>query len=445
MSRCGYTLPLGRAFVRGRLILVSSIQLARASTGAVGSLYAGRRRYIRAVRTVVDIVALYGRHGLAVRRARGAELEHVHQQAAEAITQLCRRNGAIWVKAAQFFSCRPDVLPPAYIVALQALQNDADGVPFSHIVPVLERAWGSRWRDHFLSFDEQPAATASIAQVHRAVLRDGREVAIKIRLPRVIELFDQDAKVFRLLSLLAAPLFRELDFVQITEQLLEMTSVELDFRNEAENMRRFARIPHPPRIKVAGLIEELSGAAVLVSEWQHGHRLRDYLDQHPDQAADLLTLLFTSYLQQVTRVGIYQADPHPGNFIVNDQGEISILDFGTLGRLTPDEVRNYSRLLYGLMGFEGDVDIGQLFVDAGFVGGNPDTLRDLALYVLSDRMKRNDFGMAMSDLLDKFREHRVRIPDSYIGIARVLITLGGFLMTYNVPFDWTPPERRKQI
>lgn len=425
--------------------MVSSIQLARTGTGAVSSLLTGRRRYARALRTGLDILALYGRHGLALHRARPDQLEQVHQRAAAAVTDLCRRNGAIWIKAAQFFSCRPDVLPPAYIIALQALQNDATPVSFDKVAPVLERAWGSRWRDRFREFNEVPAATASIAQVHRATLMDGREVAVKIRLPKVAELFEQDARVFRLLALLLAPMFRELDFVQITEQLLEMTSVELDFRNEAENMRRFSRIPHPPRIKVAALVEELSGANVLVSEWQHGHRLRDYLDDHPEKAADLLSLLFASYLQQVTRVGIYQADPHPGNFIVNDQGEISILDFGTLGRLTPDEVRNYSRLLYGMMGYEGNVDIGQLFVDAGFVGGNPDTLRELALYVLSDRMKRNDFGLAMSDLLEKFRENRVRIPDSYIGIARVLITLGGFLMTYNVPFDWTPPERRKAV
>lgn len=406
------------------------------------SLVVGRRRYLRAVRTALEIIALYSRHVTAIRKAPAQELEQVHQRAAEAVAELCRRNGAIWVKAAQFFSCRPDVLPPAYIVALQALQNDARAVSFRQIETVLERAWGMQWREHFSEFSEVPAATASIAQVHRATLKDGREVAVKVRLPRVVELFQQDSRVFRLLAMLMAPLFRELDLHQITEQLLEMTSVELDFRNEAENLRRFARIPHPPRIRVPGLVESLSGAEVLVSEWQHGERLRDHLDAHPEDAEDLLTLLFTSYLQQVTRVGIYQADPHPGNFIVNADKQISILDYGTLGRLTPTEVRNYSKLLYGLMGFAGDVDFGQLFVDAGFVGGNPDTLRELAQYVLSDRMQRNEFGLAMSDLLEKFREHRVRIPDSYIGIARVLITLGGFLMTYNVPFDWTPPERR---
>jgi ubiquinone biosynthesis protein len=113
--------------------------------------------------------------------------------------------------------------------------------------------------------------------------------------------------------------------------------------------------------------------------------------------------------------------------------------------LTPQEVSRYSKLLYGLMGFTPDIDIGQLFVDAGFVGGKAETLRDLALYVLSDRMHGDNVATAMEEIIEKFRENHVRIPDTYIGIARVLITLGGLLMHYKVPFDWTPPERRTSL
>ena len=110
--------------------------------------------------------------------------------------------------------------------------------------------------------------------------------------------------------------------------------------------------------------------------------------------------------------------------------------------LTADEVRRYSRLLYGLMGFEGPVDIGELFVQAGFKGGSPETLKELALYVLTDRLNEQGPIGAMGELMSRFREERISIPDSYIGISRVLITLGGFLMSYQVPFDWTPPEQR---
>lgn len=129
--------------------------------------------------------------------------------------------------------------------------------------------------------------------------------------------------------------------------------------------------------------------------------------------------------------------------MVNDQGQVVILDFGAIGVLAPDEVRRYSRLLYGLMGFEGDVDIGELFVQAGFKGGSPETLKELALFVLTDKVNQQGPVAAMGELMQRFREERISIPDSYIGISRVLITLGGFLMSYQVPFDWTPPEQRQ--
>src|SRR5690606_25352181 len=146
---------------------------------------------------------------------------------------------------------------------------------------------------------------------------------------------------------------------------------------------------------------------VMITGWVHGHRLREYLDVHPDEASRLLGALFASYLQQVTRFGIYQADPHPGNFIVNDAGEITILDFGAIGRLTPEEVRHYSHLLYGLMGFAGEVDVGELFARAGYVGGNPATLLDLSMYVLSGRLSSQHPLEDMQELMEKFREEKV--------------------------------------
>lgn len=385
-----------------------------------------------------QLAALYAAGTLGDKKAS-------HRRGAEVLSSLCRRNGGFWVKAAQFFSCRPDVLPGEYIEAFQQLQNDAQPVPFAAISRVLSRAWGRDWRDQFVWVQEQPTAVASIAQVHRARLKDGQEVAIKVRLPKVKRLFEQDARVFRALSVLAAPRFQEFDLRQAIEQLLAMTAIELDFRNEAANMQRFARQQHHPRIRIPELLPSLSNERILVTSWEGETRLRDYLDENRDKAADLLGVLLTSYLQQVTRFGVYQADPHPGNFLVNEDGQVVILDFGAIGILTPDEVRRYSRLLYGLMGFEGKVDIGELFVQAGFKGGSPETLKALALYVLTDQLRHQGPVAAMGDLMERFREERISIPDSYIGISRVLITLGGFLMNYDVPFDWTPPEQRKAV
>lgn len=402
----------------------------------LGSMAAGRTRYLRAMAAVSQLAAVYAAGSRSPR-------SESHRRGARILAALCRRNGGFWVKAAQFFSCRPDVLPREYIEAFQQLQNDAQPVRFSAVAKVFSRAWGADWRDRFEWVQETPVAVASIAQVHRARLKDGQEVAIKVRLPKVRKLFEQDARVFRAVAAVASPRFREFDLRQAIEQLLSMTAIELDFRNEAANMLRFSRQPHHPRIRIPELVKPLCGERILVTSWEGDTRLRDYLDNHQDQAADLLGVLLTSYLQQVTRFGIYQADPHPGNFLVNKAGQVVILDFGAIGMLTPDEVRRYSRLLYGLMGFEGQVDIGELFVQAGFRGGSPETLKTLALYVLTDQMRQQGPVAAMGELMERFREERISIPDSYIGISRVLITLGGFLMTYDVPFDWTPPEQRK--
>ncbi|MCG8393237.1 MAG: AarF/ABC1/UbiB kinase family protein [Pseudomonadales bacterium] len=401
----------------------------------LAGLVAGRSRYVRALAAISRLAALYG-------RSRKDDLHECHRRGAAILCELCRRNGGFWVKAAQFFSCRPDVLPREYIEAFQQLQNDARPVSFAHIEKALTRTWGTDWRDRFRWVDETPVAVASIAQVHRAALKEGGEVALKIRLPGVKQEFEQDARVFQALASIVAPRFQEFDLKQAIEQLLVMTAMELDFRNEAANTQRFARQPHPERIRIPELVKGLCSERILVTTWEKGERLRNYLDAHPEAASDLLGVLLSSYLQQVTRFGVYQADPHPGNFLVNDQEQVVILDFGAIGILTPDEVRRYSRLLYGLMGFEGEVDIGALFVQAGFKGGSPETLKELALYVLTDRLNQQGPVAAMGDLMDRFREERISIPDSYIGISRVLITLGGFLMSYNVPFDWTPPEQR---
>lgn len=370
---------------------------------------------------------------------RSAALSKAHSKAARRLVHLAEQNGGGWIKAAQFFSCRPDVLPAEYISALQKLQNDAPAVPFEQLEPVLAGRWGKDWERRFAAFDRTPIATASIAQVHRARLQSGAEVAVKIRLPEVVEHFHQDEATFRIVAGILSPLVRELDLPQVINQLLAMTLAELDFRNEAENLQRFAALPHRPRIRVPTLYAELSGEDVLVTSWMHGERLRVHLDAHPARANDLLGELFQSYIEQVTRFGVYQADPHPGNFIVDHDGNIAILDYGALAFISAEERDNYARLLFACVRGETE-GVGELFEKAGFVGGNARTLQALADFVLTDRLARDGVTGSMTELLQLFREQKVSMPDSWVAISRVLITIGGFLTAYQVPLAWTPQQ-----
>ncbi|MDY6956077.1 MAG: AarF/UbiB family protein, partial [Pseudomonadota bacterium] len=178
-----------------------------------------------------------------------------HPKNAELLYNLCKHNGATWVKLAQFMSARPDMLPREYIDALKKLQNDAKPVPFHDVVPVMEDQLGANWRDHFEWVEEDPAATASIGQVHRAKLKDGRLVAIKVQLPNVKELFYQDFGLFRMMAEMLKSRVPQIDIKQMIDQLLKMTAEELDFRIEAENMRIFSQQKHHPRIRIPVLVE----------------------------------------------------------------------------------------------------------------------------------------------------------------------------------------------
>lgn len=410
---------------------------------SVMALVRGRNRYLRAVQTGMAISGIY-----ATWRAKGGKpsrLVDAHQRAAARLADLIRHNGGAWVKAAQFFSTRSDILPAAFIAELEQFQNNADPIAFSQIKKVLKHNWGKHWQTHIASIDPKPVATASIAQLHRATLENGEEVAIKVRLPGIKKLFLEDIHCFTLLAEWIAPYIKELDIKQVVSQLNEMTLGELNFCEEANNLSRFGRLPHINGIRVPRLYSDLSSESLLVTSWEEGDRLREHLDAHPEEAPHLLNTLLGSYLQQVTRFGIFQADPHPGNFLVNNDGDIIIVDYGAMGWLSHQEVRRYSKLLYGLMGYGGDVNIGQLFQDAGFAGGTPEVLQSLSDYVFTDKLNHVNPLTAIEEVLSTFRKHNITIPDSYIGLSRVLITLGGFMLAYKVPMNWAPPEQRNAV
>lgn len=401
----------------------------------------GRERYLGATRVVIQIEQIYRKYRskAKVLSAQDAEklLRTAHSDAAKVICDLCRQNGAIWVKFAQFLSCRPDILPLEYITALQTLQNDAEPAPFEDIHPIILESWGDAWDKQFKAFNVIPAATASVAQVHRAVMDDGREVAVKFQLPSARERFEQDSLVFTTIAKAVAPLVKEVDIKQVTEQLLNMTIEELDFHREAVNLTRFRNQVHLPGIILPELISRLSNQRVMVTSWIDGVHLVDYIEQHPQNAQSILSRILTSYIQQITQLGVYHADPHPGNFLITENEEIAILDFGAIATLIPEERMNYTQLLLGLMGFS-EIKLSALFLAAGFKCDRNETLEEISDYIVGDNLEGLSVVDRLQYSLDKLRKNKVIIPDSFVAMARVIITIGGFLNQYDVDFTFDP-------
>ena len=252
----------------------------------------GRERYFAATHTLVKIEKEYRQFKSDSKSYHSHDVEHelakIHTKAASMVANLCRENGAMWVKFALFLSCRPDILPLQFIAPLQSLQCEAKSAHFEEIHPLIIESWGQSWDDHFRSFDAVPVATASVAQVHRAVLRSGQEVAVKLQLPNARTYFEQDSLVFTTLARALGPLVKELDVQQVVAQLLSLTLEELDFAREAENLRQFRSLAHLPGIVTPALVEELSGQKIMVTSWAEGTPLADYLRQNPDRAIPLL-------------------------------------------------------------------------------------------------------------------------------------------------------------
>ncbi|MCG8672119.1 MAG: AarF/UbiB family protein [Pseudomonadales bacterium] len=403
----------------------------------------GRGRYIGVTKTAMAIEQIYRKHRKRAKILPKLDADKLlieaHQKAAKKISNLCKGNGAIWVKFGQFLSCRPDILPIEYIIELQTLQNNAEPVPFEAIHPMILNSWNENWDSHFQAFNIVPVATASVAQVHKATLADGTEVAVKFQLPDVKDLFEQDSLVFRSLAGVLSPLIKEVDLKQVIDQLIDLTLEELDFRTEAQNLKTFSEHPHVPGIKIPKIYQSLSNEKILVTEWVNGVRLTEYIENNPERAEAILTKLLYSFIQQVTQFGLYHADPHPGNFLVLEDETIAILDYGALGSLSAEDASNYGALLLGLMSdhYEG---LGDLFLKAGFECERQEIFSEITHYFLADDRRLKSVSDRLAEILEKLRKDRVKIPDSFIAMARVIISIGGFMKRYDVDFNWQPGQ-----
>jgi ubiquinone biosynthesis protein len=419
---------------------MSALETFRSNLNVARTLmFDGRDRYLEVTKTAIAIEQLYRkqrrRAKLLPAQAAADLLSEAHSESAQYICDLCKKNGAVWVKFAQIMSCRPDILPMEYLASLQQLQDDAKPAPFEKIHPLIVKTWGQDWDRQFRTFNVVPAAAASIAQVHRATLKDGSEVAVKLQLPDARVLFEQDTVVFNSLANIAAPLVKEVDLKQVANQLIKLTLEELDFSREGKNLQEFASHEHLPGIVIPQIYESLSSNEVLVTSWIEGVKLTDYLQQNPDRAKPVLTKLLHSYVQQITQFGIYHADPHPGNFIITENEQIAILDYGAIGTLTEEEVKNYGQLLIGLSGTRAD-NLGQLFSNAGFVCDRQEVIEQISDAFVEDDLDDLSVSELLAYTMGRLRKNRIAMPDSFIAMVRVLISIGGLMTHYDVDFEW---------
>ncbi len=402
-----------------------------------------RRRGARNARLASIPLGIVGRAAVGFgRKLAGADKEEIDarlsERAAEQLfTVLGELKGGA-MKLGQALSVMeaavPDEMAEPYREALTKLQSAAPPLPARAVHRVLDLQLGTRWRDRFRSFDDSPAASASIGQVHRAVWSDGRDVAVKVQYPGADEALRADLKTLGRFAGLMAQLAPGADVKAVLAELTERTEEELDYRIEADNQRAFAGVydGHPnfvvPRVVA-------SAPKVMVTEWLDATPLSAVIANGTvEQRNRCGELLARFHFASPALVGLLHCDPHPGNFMLLDDGRLGIIDFGACAPMPDGLPPLLGRIVR--LAREHDYDtIVELLREHNFViPGKKVTPREIDDYMrpLTDPIQTDSFhftrswlqsvaGVAGSFNSPQLKTARaMNLPPEYLMIFRVL-------------------------
>ena len=268
--------------------------------------------------------------------------------------------GPTFVKIGQALSTRPDMVPPAYLEALERMQDNVAPVPFDEIREVVEQSLGVRLSKPFTEFDETPIGCASLAQVHRACLRDGRTVAVKVQRPGIGPQIRADLDAIGALAKRAdqhTRMGRDVHFADWVQEFRRALLGELDYRMEAENLDRFGQhLADYPQLYVPSPLWDLCADKVLTMDLVEGTKVTEVsgLRRTEEPMDDLARALMRGYLDQVFVHGEIHADPHPGNLLVTHDGRLALFDLGMIAHVPPRMRERLLKLLFAAVDGRGE-------------------------------------------------------------------------------------------
>jgi ubiquinone biosynthesis protein len=258
--------------------------------------------------------------------------------------------GPTFVKFGQLLSTRPDIVPPDIIVALRGLQDDVRPFPFADVQRVVQEDLGQPIERLFTAFEEKPLAAASIGQVHRATLPNGRAVVVKVQRPEAPRQIEADLALLFQAARLTKERVRALDFIdaeQLVDEFGRSIRQELDYRLEARNAETFYRnFAGHPHVRIPRVYWSYTRARVLTLELLEGEQLGD-VDLTAwtiEERRRLAYLVAEAWMTMIFRHGFFHGDPHPANVLVLAPDQIGLVDFGLAGKLTDDEMSKLTRL-----------------------------------------------------------------------------------------------------
>ena len=345
--------------------------------------------------------------------------------------------GPTYIKLGQIMSLHSDFLPKAYCDELLKLNSDVTPMPFDDVEDVINHSYGQDWRELFQFIEEAPLGSASIAQVHRARLKNGEEVIIKVERKGIYDTMARDIGLLHRLVKLIPPVgdFKNLvDLDMVLDELWSVAQEEMDFLKEAANMDEFSRNNASVQyVTTPKLYHEYSTGHVLVMEYIDGYSLDDVesLQNAGYDMDEIGTKFVNNFIKQVMDDGFFHADPHPGNVKIRD-GKIVWIDMGMMGRLSEKDRRTMIKGIRGIALHDISM-VENSVLEIGEFRGKPDRERlyqDLKKFIAdygTTSMGSLDVAAAIAGLVEIMKQNRISLPHGVSMLCRGLTHIQGVL------------------
>lgn len=346
--------------------------------------------------------------------------------------------GPTFVKLGQVLSIRPDLIPGDVVDSLKQLQKDVAPLAADELKDTIEGYLGAPIDEHFASFDMEPMAAASIAQVHRAKLRvegELHDVVVKVQRPGIREKMESDLSILYWLARLAEGSIKEASLYQPVAIVREFESAllqELDFLHEARNILEVTRnfADRPGLLELPKVYEHLTSPKLLVMSFVEGIRITDIVGNAQYNSEELLNRALEVIFEMVFADGFFHGDPHPGNLLVTHDSRIAMLDFGLMGRLTKEEQDTLIQLALAVFARNATqltrivMKMGQVPLDFNRLEFEADVRRLMDKYLGVELAKLSSQNL-IRECMEMIVQHHVRLPAEYAILGRAAGTIEG--------------------